>query len=90
MWLLQIGIASFWWLIAVHLLFREALAWRAVEDIGWFRRRFKNGASREWERFCRDAGLLCAIAAGLLLLQLPFGLGALGVIMASLPLLLLR
>ena len=87
MWLAQIAIAAFWWHIGFMLLFREALVWRGVEDIAWFRRRFGSGHTRDWERSCKHFGWLCIVASSLLLLKLPFGLGALGLFLALPPLL---
>ena len=89
MWIIQICIASFWWYIGVHLLFREALVWSTFEHIDWFYRQFGSPSSRKWERFCRDAGLLCLVCGALLFLKLPFGLGAFGVIISLSPLLFL-
>ncbi len=82
MWLLQICIASFWWYLGMNLLFREALVWSTVDHIAWFRLRFGGPSSRRWERFCRDAGLLCAVTGCLLFLNLPFDMGAFGLIIA--------
>ncbi len=89
MWLIQICIASFWWYIGVQLLFREAVAWATIDHIPWFRKTFRSGASRKWERFCREAGLLCFVTGCLLFLDLPFGLGSLGLVLALPPLIFL-
>ena len=89
MWILQIIIASFWCYIAMHLLCREALVWRSVGQFAWFRNRFYSSATRRWERFCREAGLVCAVIGGLLLLTLPYGMGAFGLIFALPPMLFL-
>ena len=89
MWILQICIASFWWYIGIHLLFRDALVWATVGEIPWVRKLFHSSASRKWERFCRDAGLIALVAAALLFINLPFGMGIFGVIIGVLPLLFL-
>ena len=89
MWIVQIVIAAFWWHIGFLLLFREALVWRGVEDIAWFRQRFGSGHTRGWERFCRHGGVICVVAGCLLFLKLPFGMGALGVFIALPPLIFL-
>ena len=89
MWLIQIGIAAFWWYIGILLLFREALVWEAVESVPWFRRSFGCSATRGWERFSRNAGLVCLLAGGLLFLKLPFGMGAFGLLVALPPLIFL-
>ncbi len=89
MWIIQICIASFWWYIAVHLLFREAKVWRTVEHIAWFSKNFSNCASLRWERFCRDAGVLALVTGCLLFVKLPFGVGALGIIIALPPIIFL-
>lgn len=86
MWIVQICVASFWWYIGVHLLFREAKVWATVDQIPWFRRAFESSSTRKWERFCRDAGLICLAVGCLLFLKLPYGLGAFGVIVAMPPL----
>lgn len=82
MWMVQIGVASFWWYLGVHLLFRDALVWDSVAYITWFHRRFSSSSSREWERCCRQAGPICFATGGLLFLGLPHGLGALGLMIA--------
>ncbi len=87
MWILHICIAAFWWYLGMNLLFREALVWATVDHIAWFRSHFRGPSTRKWERFCRDAGILCVATACLLLLNLPFGMGAFGLI-AALPTLL--
>ena len=89
MWVIQICMASFWWYLGIHLLFREALVWGSVENIAWFRRRFSSSSSRKWGRFCREAGLICLAVGGLLFLSLPYGLGVFGLIVALPPLLFL-
>lgn len=89
MWILQIIIASFWWYIALHLLSREALVWRSVKHFTWFRSRFYSSSTRRWERFCREAGLICAVIGGLLFVTLPYGMGAFGLIVALPPMLFL-
>ena len=89
MWIIRIIFASFWWYMGMLLLFREALVWRSVEQISWFRITFGSSATPRWERFCRDAGLVCAAVGGLLFLTLPFGMGAFGLIIAAPPLLFL-
>ncbi len=86
MWIAQICIAVFWWTIGMHLLFREALVWGSVERIPWFRKRFGSSATRKWERFCREAGLLCVVTGCLLFMKLPFGMGAFGLLLALPPL----
>ena len=88
MWLLQIVIASFWWFLGVNLLFRESLVWSTVDHIAWFRMTFRGPSTRKWERFCRDAGLLCLATGCLLFLGLPHGMGVVGLFLAPLPLLL--
>ena len=89
MWLLQIGIASFWWYVGMSLLFRETLVWARVDHIAWFRATFHGPSTRKWERFCRDAGLVCLATGCLLFLGLPNGMGVVGVLVA-LPSLMLR
>ena len=89
MWIIQICVASFWLHVGIHLLYREALVWEAVEGIPWFRRRFHSSSSRKWERFCRDAGLVCLLVGCLLFISLPFGIGVLGVLIALPPLIFL-
>jgi len=89
MWLIQIGVASFWLFIATTLLFRESMFWRSVEDIPWFRRTFKDSTTRKWERFCRDAGIICMAVACLLFITLPFGVGLFGVMIGIPPLIFL-
>ncbi len=86
MWIVQICVAAFWYSIGVYLLFREATVWETARQFGWFRRHFRSGSCRKWERFCRDAGLLCFAVGCLLFFKLPFGMGLFGVIIA-LPLL---
>lgn len=87
MWIIHICIAAFWWFCGVLLLFREAHVWEMVSDIPWFQRTFRSSASRKWERFSRDAGLVCLVAGCLLFIQLPFGMGAFGIVLALPPLL---
>ena len=89
MWIIQICVASFWLYVGIHLLYREAFVWESVERIPWFRRTFRNSSTRKWERFCRDAGLVCLAAGCLLFINLPFGIGAFGVIIALPPLVFL-
>ena len=89
LWIAQIGIAAFWWYIGMLLLFREALVWRGVEHIAWFRQRFGSSATRGWERFCLHSGLICCAVGMLLFLQLPLGMGALGLLIGLPPLLFL-
>lgn len=84
MWMIQLCIASFWWYLGIHLLFREALVWESVGQIAWFRQRFGGPSTRQWERFCRQAGLICAVISFLLFLGLPFGIGVFGLIIALL------
>ena len=88
MWIIQICIASFWWYIGIHLLFREAAVWATVDQVPWFRKSFGGASTRKWERFCRDAGLICFATGCLLFLKLPYGMGAFGVIVAAPPLIL--
>ncbi len=89
MWLLQICVASFWWYVGIHLLFREALVWTAVADIPWVNKIFPGPSSRKWERFCRDGGLITLATGALLFITLPFGIGVFGVIVAGLAMLFL-
>ncbi len=89
MWLLQICVASFWFYIGVHLLFREAKVWATVHHIPWFRRVFGCSSCRKWERFCRDAGLVCLLIGCLLFVKLPFGMGAFGLLVALPPIVFL-
>ena len=86
MWLVQIGIAAFWWYVGIHLLFREAVVWATVEDIAWFRKAFISSSTRRWERFCRDAGLISLATGCLLFMTLPLGIGILGLLIAVPPL----
>lgn len=79
MWLVQIIIGAFWLFMGTAMLFREAAIWSTVENIDWFRNRFGNSASTQWERFCRDGGLICFAVGCLLFLTLPYGIGVLGV-----------
>lgn len=89
MWIIQICIASFWWYVGVHLLFRDALVWNSLAEIPRFRKVFRSPSTRKWERFCRDGGLV-ALSTGLLLfVTLPYGLGALGVLIALPPMIFL-
>ena len=88
MWIIQICVASFWWYVGIHLLFREALVWSAVDQIPWFRRSFGCSSTRKWKRFCRDAGLICFATGCLLFLNLPYGLGVLGLLVAAPPLII--
>ncbi len=89
MWLVQICIASFWWYLGMNLLFREARVWETVDHIPWFRLNFRGPSTRKWERFCRDAGLLCLATGCLLFLNLPFGMGTFGLLLCLPPLLFL-
>lgn len=86
MWIVQICVASFWWYIGLLLLFRETLVWSSVGQIPWFRKTFGNSSTRKWERFSREAGMVCFAAGCLLFLKLPFGMGVFGVIVAAPPL----
>ena len=83
MWLVQIGVASFWWYIAIHLLYREALVWSTVRQIPWFRKTFPGPSSRKWERFCRDCGTVALATGALLFITLPFGMGVFGILVAT-------
>ena len=89
MWIIQICVAAFWWYVGVHLLFRDTLVWNSFGEIPWVRRIFHNPSTRRWERFCRDGGLIALVAGGLLFFTLPFGIGALGIILAAPPLLVM-
>ena len=89
MWIIQICVASFWYYIGFHLLFREAQVWATVGQIRWFRRVFQSSTTRRWELFCRDAGLLCLVVGLLLFFTLPYGMGMLGLLGGLLPLLVL-
>ena len=86
MWLVQIAVGSFWLFIGTAFLFREASMWQTVENINWFKKRFINSTTRQWERFCRDVGLICFATGCLLFLTLPYGVGVLGVILFMPPL----
>lgn len=86
MWLLQIIVGSFWLFLGTAFLFREASMWQTVENIEWFRSRYRNSTTREWERFCRDVGIVCFAVGGLLFLTLPYGIGVLGVVIFLPPL----
>lgn len=90
MWLIQIFVGGFWLYMGTALLFREALFWRSVENIDWFRKRYQCSSSAKWERFCRDAGFACFAIGGLLFLTLPQGIGVLGVVLLLPILLMLR
>lgn len=87
--IIQICIASFWWYIAIHLLFREALVWATICHIPWFRRTFRCSSTRKWERFCREAGIICFVTGCLLFINLPYGLGIFGLLVALPPMILL-
>ncbi len=87
--IIQICIASFWWYIGIQLLFREAVVWATVGHIPWFRKIFHCSSTRKWERFCREAGLLCFATGGLLFISLPFGMGIFGLFVALPPLIFL-
>ena len=89
MWIIQICIASFWWYVGIHLLFREALLWNTVGEIPWFRKVFHSPSTRKWERFCRDGGLVALATGGLLFATLPFGIGVFGLIIALPPMIFL-
>lgn len=89
MLIIRIVLASFWWYIGMLLLFREAMVWRSVEQIDWFRTAFGSSTTPRWQRFCRDAGLICAVVGGLLFVTLPYGMGALGLLIALPPLILM-
>lgn len=86
MWILQIMIGSFWLFMGTAFLFREAAMWKTVEDIEWFQRRFTNSTTHQWERFCKEVGLLSFATGCLLFLTLPYGIGVLGVILFLPPL----
>jgi hypothetical protein len=83
MWIVQICVASFWWYVGIHLLFRDALVWTTVGEIPWFHKVFHGPSSRRWERFCRDGGLVALSTGGLLFITLPYGIGVFGVIIAA-------
>ena len=86
MWIIQICLASFWLYLGIHLLFREALVWRAFDHIPWFRKVFESASTRKWERFCRDAGLVSFTVGCLLFINLPYGMGVFGILVAVPPL----
>ena len=86
MWLIQIVVGSFWLFIGTAFLFREAAMWQSFENIEWFRKHYGSSATRKWERFCRDVGLICLATGALLFLTLPFGIGVLGVVFFLSPL----
>ncbi len=75
MWLIQIVVGAIWIYASIALLFRENHVWTSVENIDWFKKRYHNSTTREWERFCSDVGLICLVVGSLLLLTLPFGIG---------------
>jgi len=83
MWIVQICVASFWWYVGIHLLYRETLVWSAVCEIPWFRRVFPSPSSRKWERFCRDGGLVALATGALLFVTLPYGIGVFGMLVAT-------
>lgn len=89
MWIAQICLASFWFYIGIHLLFREAQVWATASHIRWIRRLFPGSYSPKRERFCRDAGLVCLLVGCLLFCKTPFGMGALGLLIGAPPLLIL-
>ena len=89
MWVIQIGLASFWWYLGIHLLFRDTLVWNTFGEIPWARQVFGGPSTRKWERFSRDGGLIALVTAGLLFVTLPMGIGVLGIILAVPPLLFL-
>ena len=89
MWIIQICVASFWWYVGIHLLFRDALVWNTFGEIPWARKAFRGPHTRKWELFCRDAGLLALATGGLLFVTLPFGIGAFGIMIALPPVLFL-
>lgn len=89
MWIVQIGLASFWWYVGIHLLFRDTLVWNSFGEIPWARKAFGGPSTRKWERFCRDAGLVALATGGLLFITLPFGIGVFGIVIAAPPLLFL-
>lgn len=89
MWLIQIAVASFWWYVGVHLLFRDTLVWNRFGDIPWVRAAFRSPATRRWERFCRDGGFIALATGALLFITLPFGIGLFGIVIAAPPLLFL-
>ena len=89
MWIIQICIASFWWYVGIHLLFRDTLVWNTFGEIPWVRKVFGGPSTRKWERFCRDGGFIALVTGGLLFVTLPMGIGVLGIILAVPPLLFL-
>ncbi len=89
MWIIQICVASFWWYVGVHLLFRDALVWNTFGEIPRVRQVFGGPHTLKWERFCRDGGLLALATGGLLFVTLPFGIGLFGLIIAVPPLIFL-
>ncbi len=89
MWIVQIGLASFWWYVGIHLLFRDALVWNSIGEIPRMRKMFGGPSTRKWELFCRDGGLVALATGGLLFITLPFGIGVFGILVAAPPLLFL-
>lgn len=89
MWIVQIGLASFWWYVGIHLLFRDTLVWNSIGEIPRARKMFGGPSTRKWERFCRDGGLVALATGGLLFITLPFGIGVFGILIAAPPLLFL-
>ena len=87
MWIIQICVASFWWYIGIHLLFRDALVWNTVGEIPRVRAAFGGPATRKWERFCRDGGIIALATGCLLFITLPFGIGVFGIMIAVPPML---
>lgn len=90
MWILQIIVGAFWFYISTALLFREHLVWTSVENIDWFKKRYHNSTTRDWERFCRETGWVCLAIGCLLFLTLPFGVGVVGIILFVSSVLIMR
>ena len=90
MWLIQIVVGAFWFYISTALLFRGYLVWTSVENIDWFKKRYRNSTTREWERFCSDAGWVSLAVGSLLFLTLPFGIGVFSTMIILSSVLLMR
>jgi len=90
MWLIQIVVGAVWFYASTALLFREHLVWTSVENIDWFKKRYHNSTTREWEWFCRDAGWISLIIGCMLFLTLPYGVGAIGSVILLSTVLLMR